>query len=320
VGEPFTVFYEIKNGKKYWPSLSVSLSELDNVGAFDRAPQCYMMHAAPKMTASVPVELLPRRRGLWDLGQFQLSTSFPFGFIKRAIIGRQKNSLCVFPALANVDPRVMAMCRAGENMGESLRPRAGGVDEFFGLREYRPGDNPRNIYWRRSARTGTLVAREMMRDAPPRLLIVVDTFRAETNAYSEAMVEYSIAIAASLAEAAIDQELSVGICAAVQEHAITIAPASGKQHRDELLTFLARLKDNATTRAIDLLRGAESMMRSGTSVVLVTPSDESNELSPAVRGAVVLLSAKSGQVRFWFRFRPGMAWDTVNEGKAMPGQ
>ena len=37
------------------------------------------------MTATVPVELLPKRRGLHRLNRHQISTSFPFGFIKRAI-------------------------------------------------------------------------------------------------------------------------------------------------------------------------------------------------------------------------------------------
>ena len=312
VGEPLTVFYEIANGKKRWPSLSVCLSELDSVSAFDRAPQCYMMHAAPSMTASIPVELIPARRGLWHLDQYQLSTSFPFGFVKRAVIGRKKNHLCIYPALADVDARALEMCRAGENMGESLRPRAGGTDEFFGLREYRPGDNPRHIYWRRSARTGTLVAREMMRDAPPRLLIIVDTFRADANAVSDASIEHAIAIAASLAAAAMDRELAVGLCAA-DGQPFTITPARGKQHRDELLTILARLKDNRTVGVMDLLRGTEAMMRSGVSVVLVTPRVEIADLPPHIRGGILILSAGSEQSRSCFRFRPGMAWERTGK-------
>ena len=56
-----------------------------------------------------------------------------------------------------------------------MRPRRGGQDEFYGVKEYRTGENPRHIYWRRSARTGVLVAKEMTQVSPPKLLLLVDT-------------------------------------------------------------------------------------------------------------------------------------------------
>ena len=54
-----------------------------------------------------------------------------------------------------------------------MKPRRGGSDEFYGVKEFRTGENPRWIYWRRSARTGTLVSKEMSQVAPPRLLVLV---------------------------------------------------------------------------------------------------------------------------------------------------
>src|SRR4051812_39777413 len=79
VGERATLTYEFTNTKKVWPSLSVSLGELDGTEAFTRQPFCYMLHAAPGMTATVPIEVLPKRRGIHRLDRYQLSTSFPFG-------------------------------------------------------------------------------------------------------------------------------------------------------------------------------------------------------------------------------------------------
>ena len=102
VGLPTTIVYEFENRKRFWPSLSLRLSEVDGAEAFVRQPQAYMLHAAAKMTASVPVEVTPRRRGLHTLDEFQISTSFPFGFIKRAIGRREKDTLLVFPAIGRV--------------------------------------------------------------------------------------------------------------------------------------------------------------------------------------------------------------------------
>src|SRR3954454_10708186 len=47
VGQPMTVRYEFENHKRFWPSLSVCLSELDGAEGFTKQPMCYMLHAAP---------------------------------------------------------------------------------------------------------------------------------------------------------------------------------------------------------------------------------------------------------------------------------
>src|SRR5688572_6447005 len=66
VGRTMSVTYQITNKKKFWPSLSVTVSELDGAEGFTRQPQSYMLHAAPGTTASVPTEVVPKRRGLHE--------------------------------------------------------------------------------------------------------------------------------------------------------------------------------------------------------------------------------------------------------------
>ena len=95
---------------------------------------------------------MPKRRGLHRLDRHQISTSFPFGFIKRALERRREDRLLIFPALASVDPKLLSLMQSAESSGPMMRPRRGGVDEFYGLKEFRTGENPRYIYWRRSAR------------------------------------------------------------------------------------------------------------------------------------------------------------------------
>src|ERR1700721_3117790 len=95
VGRPTALVYQFKNLKRFWPSLSVTMSEMEGVEAFETQPTAYLLHAAPGLSASVPVELVPKRRGRYQLGRFQLSTSFPFGFIKRAVDRSESDSLLV---------------------------------------------------------------------------------------------------------------------------------------------------------------------------------------------------------------------------------
>lgn len=314
VGESMTVYYQITNQKRRWPSLSVRLTELDSTGGFAKPPQCYLLHAAPTVTATVPVEILPTRRGLLELDHFQLSTSFPFGFIKRAVIDRRKDGICVFPALADLDPRVIALCRSADREGEASRPQPGGVDEFYGVREYRPGDNPRHIYWRRSARTGVLVSKDMTRMSPPRMVLLVDTYLPEPALPEQrARVERVIAMAASIAWTALEQELAVGLVA-WSGKPVSLSPTRGKQQRDELLTVLARLPVNTTFDRTELLEHGEASMKSGVTLVVLTDKHFTPRNSDLGRGRTVVLAADSQAGRDWFRFRPEIDFSVREPG------
>src|SRR4051795_5108439 len=63
VGAPMTISYHIENKKRFWPSLSVTVAELDGAESFMKQPQAYMLHAAGQMSAIVPAEVIPKRRG-----------------------------------------------------------------------------------------------------------------------------------------------------------------------------------------------------------------------------------------------------------------
>src|SRR5256885_2043461 len=230
VGQPTTVTYQFTNGKRFWPSLSVCLAELDGAEAFTRQPQSYMLHAAAKMTATVPIEVMPKRSGLHEMNRYQVSTSFPFGFIKRAVERCEKDSVLVYPALGQVDPKLLAMCRSADTTGATMRPRRGGQDEFYGVKEHRAGENPRFIYWRRSARTGVLVAKEMTQVAPPKLLLLVDTYVDPQRRTMEnhGKVEHAISLAASIASQALEEGMSVGLFAWEEGGWNLTAPGRGK--------------------------------------------------------------------------------------------
>lgn len=309
VGRPVPASYEITNQKRFWPSLSVSISELDGVQGFTRQPQCYLLHVAPGMTAHVPSELVAKRRGLHEFHRFQLGTSFPFGFIKRAITQRHKEHLVIYPALARVDPRLLTLCRSADLSGPTMRPRSGGSDEFYGVKEFRRGDNPRWIYWRRSARTGVLVSKEMTQVSPPRLLILVDTRLPEPTLPEAVLVEKAIAMAASLAATALDSDLSVGMFA-WSNGWVGIPPLRGKAQRGEILSALGRLSSNTEHGIEALLENCHGLLKSGTTPVLFTPRDVQMGFQEEARGGMVIVSAVSDNSAAWFHFEPGIDFET----------
>jgi uncharacterized protein (DUF58 family) len=309
VGQPMRVTYEITNGKRFWPSLSLTIVELDGVQGFVVQPQCYLLHAAPGMTARIPVELIAKRRGLYEFDRYQQATSFPFGFIKRAVAGRHKDVIEIYPALAAVDRRLLTLCRSADTSGAPMRPRPGGADEFYGVKEHRDGDNPRWIYWRRSAHTNKLVSKQMTEVAPPRLLLLVDTSapdpaKVHPPATAEILIERTISMAASLAAAALDDGLSVGLCAFVGGAWKAIPPTRGKNQRADLLSLLARLSANSSQPTSALLEACHALLKTGTTAILLTPHDVQVGLLERSRGGMMVISALHASAESWFNYEP----------------
>ena len=318
VGDVSTIIYEFTNGKRFWPSLSVGLSELDGVEAFTKQPSTYLLHAAGGMTATVPTEVMPKRRGLHKLSRYQISTSFPFGFIKRAIERSEEDTIIVYPPLAKVDNRVLQMAQSAEKTGSTMRPRRGGQDEFYGVKEFRNGENPRWIYWKRSARTGVMVSKEMTQVAPPRLLLLVDTFLRDRSEDEHVRVERAIAMAGSLAAVALEQGISVGMCARGEGDWVALPPTRGKRHSRDVLTALARLPLNITHDTQKLLDESREIVGQGTTVVLFTPRDMQIGLSERSRGAMMVFSSDPTTGRSLFRFDPEIDFATCMPADQQP--
>jgi uncharacterized protein (DUF58 family) len=306
VGKPVTLVYEFSNTKRFWSSLSVTLGELDAAEAFVKQPFAYMLHAAPRTSATVPTQVIPKRRGLHVFDRYQLATSFPFGFIKRAIDRREHETVLIFPAIGQVDPKLLAMCQSADRSGATMRPRRGGDDEFYGVKEFRHGENPRAIYWRRSARTGVLVSKEMTQVSPPKLLLLVDTFLTGRSAAEHVVVERSIAMAGSLASHALEAGLMVGLYASGDDGWLGIHPNRGKRHRVDLLAHLAQLPLNTTRDTQSLLDASREFFHSGATPILLTPRDIQVGLTDQSRTNLVVVSAASAQSERWFSFDPGI--------------
>src|SRR5690606_41487357 len=88
-------------------------------------------------------------RGLRARRRAAVATRFPFGlFVKRRELpGRER--VLVYPRVHPIDPELLRELRTGEGEALGARSRAG---EFYGLAEYREGEELRRIHWPATAR------------------------------------------------------------------------------------------------------------------------------------------------------------------------
>jgi uncharacterized protein (DUF58 family) len=103
-----------------------------------------------------------------------ISSSFPFGVVRRVVEIEQPGTMLVYPHLFRMNRRTLYRLSQADPSGRKHIDRSGGTEEFFGLRDYRAGDSLKMIDWKRTARTGDLVTRELTQPSPPRIMIALD--------------------------------------------------------------------------------------------------------------------------------------------------
>src|SRR5690606_2860292 len=136
------------------------------------------------------------RRGVYQLDGFRVSTKFPFALFRKSRDVLAANEVVVFPEVYPVPPPAPRARYLGETQVHTLGRRG----EFFGLREYRDGDDRRAIHWRSSARTGRLLVREYEEEAQQRATLLCDNaLPADPGDDALDALERAISLTASLA-------------------------------------------------------------------------------------------------------------------------
>lgn len=144
------------------------------------------------------------RRGRYIIAPLTGRSSFPFGLWTWTVELLPADELIVLPRPARVDGERLRSWMFNRLAGSDVDRRAirRVVDreaEIHGLRDYRPGDPPRRIHWKASARRNRLTVREYEDAAPPRLLVVVDPWLPGTpDNRSIQLLETAISIAAGV--------------------------------------------------------------------------------------------------------------------------
>jgi uncharacterized protein (DUF58 family) len=133
-------------------------------------------------------------------------------------------------------------------LGDAPQQKLGRRGEFFGLREYREGDDSRGIHWRSSARGGRLLVRELEEDAQRRVILQVDNAVADAADPTQIdALEDAVSHAASLAVAYLRAGYAVKLCA----RGASVPLAAGAAQEQRLLRALALLSPAAPGTAME---------------------------------------------------------------------
>ena len=178
-------------------------------------------------------------RGLYKLGPVRVSSRFPMGIGERGQLFPSVSELIVHPQLGRLYPEWSRQQKELSESNHRTHSRAGFFDdEFLRIREYRPGDNPRSIHWRSTARSGELMIREHQQNRQSDSLVVLDL--PEQKDWPVAASELAISLAATICEEQTRASSGTGYLLAIAAEQPTIVSSrSPGGFREESLDALA---------------------------------------------------------------------------------
>lgn len=244
-------------------------------------------------------------RGRHQLPPIEAVSGYPFGLFQFRRPLDPGGEVVVLPALGVVDlvelRRWMLRNTAVTDASRRMLRRAAPADgDVRGVRPYRPGDSPRDVHWKTSARRDQLLVREYDRTPPMDILLVVDPWvpSVPTDRLSAGKLELALSVAVSVAWAWVHAELPGNVTLLVGGAIWTARSGPGTPAFVRTgFTPLADVTGAPTVATIptDLLRGAARASR-----LVVTTRANSPVAGQLRASGVGVAAAEVGRPLPWF--------------------
>jgi uncharacterized protein (DUF58 family) len=177
VGRAHLVEIEVYNHKKRVPSYAIEVEDLRAGQPADK--RCFFLKISPSSAQVAAYRRTPARRGRDRHTGFRIATRFPFGLFEKSREVDAEGELIIYPP---VDPVRLPVEEPGRRAGGASANGRGAGDETYALRPMREGDDPRDIYWRKSTMGDAIILRERARETRPDIELGIDTVRPLTAA------------------------------------------------------------------------------------------------------------------------------------------
>jgi uncharacterized protein (DUF58 family) len=222
-------------------------------------------------------------RGGYGFEKVRVKVNDHLAVTNREVQLEAKGQLFVFPPVTRLR-HVTIRPRRTKVYAGTIPARAGGSGtDFFGVREYHPGDPPRTINWRASAHSmDALYSNEFQQERVADVGIVLDgRLRANEFARGHSLFEHSVQAAAALSDALLGQGNRVGLLVYALYLRWTF-PGYGKVQRERILHSLAHAKPGGSEVFSDLANIPTRLFPVESQIILISPLLE-DDLMPLVR-------------------------------------
>lgn len=266
---------------------NVEVSEtLDNRIAPSKGINQSPILLSPKEKARLVFEFPSPLRANYQIGPLIVRVRDPLGFyLKEEKFSPQ--TLSVMPGPERLRRTSLRPRHVGPWPGNILSKMVGLGTEFYSLRQYVPGDDPKRINWKASARNNSLIVNETEAERVTDVMVVLDTDVTFFGPSEGELFERGILAAASISVSLLRQGNRVGLVLQGGERG-SVPAGFGKRHERKILFLLAAAKPGkasvSTSYVMNLL--ARHMLPSRAQVVIISPLLDP-EIKEGVRQLIV---------------------------------
>ncbi|MBI1311878.1 DUF58 domain-containing protein [bacterium] len=152
----------------------------------------------------------------------------------------------VLPTSAMPEPGHPVTKRLNTQMPPGIHrlQRPGSGSELLEIRDYVPGDPPKSIAWKISARRDSLMTREYESEVPVRTTLYIDaSYRARAGSFGFRPIDQLLTCAGSVAQAALSVRDPVGLVTFRETGVRRVPSGQGSRHYFRLLNAMADAAD-----------------------------------------------------------------------------
>ena len=219
-------------------------------------PETLRLTAFPRVPARLRYRVEPKERGDWETGWLYVRYRSGLGLAERWAKAPLTQTVRVYPALRTGEEQQIFLARSKQIDLQLRRAQQRGLGrDFESLRDYREGDDLRDICWTATARRGNPITRQYQTERSQPVWLVLDCGRlmrarvamAKSNknsgsARSSSKLDHACTTAVALAQLALYSGDRVGLLAYGQNTQQRLLPGRGAAHMRQLIESLALVK------------------------------------------------------------------------------
>lgn len=269
--EDISVKFKVSNNTGF-PLRNVEVEEiLPEIIKPKKGARHVLTRLSPRETAELSLEFRSPIRGRYKIGPLYVRVRDPFGFYLNE---RQKDAdvLSIMPKPERVRGAELRPRHLGLWPGVTHARIRGPGTEFYSMRGYVGGDDPKRINWKASAKHASLIVNETEAERVTDIMVVLDTDVTFYEQGETELFERGVRAAASIASLLLTQGNRVGMILQGAERGV-VPPAFGKRHERNILSLLATAKPGrallSTSYVMTVL--AHLMLPAMAQIVLVSP-------------------------------------------------
>ena len=205
------------------------------------------LEVSARGTATASYEVLPGERGDATMGPAVLSWRSGLGLARRWGVAAVGQRVRVYPDLREARRLALSVIRTTQLDLDKRRARWRTPGrEFESLRDFREGDELRDVSWTATARRGRLVTRVYQPEQSQSVWLVVDAGRLTRGRVSgHRKLDHAANAAVALAQVAMARGDRVGLIAYGRRPQQRVAPSRGARHLRTLVDALASVRGEA---------------------------------------------------------------------------